>query len=96
MGFETEYERLDAPDCYFRTLAQDMEATRDQLAGYLRDAGLNPILPGGGYFIIADISSLGKAGYLRDAGLNPILPGGGYFIIANISSIGNNGRIYHH
>lgn len=36
-----------------------MEQKRNELSTYLSDAGLQPITPGGGYFIVADISSIG-------------------------------------
>ena len=37
-----------------------MESKRNQLMTYLQEAGLSPVMPGGGYFIVADISTLGK------------------------------------
>lgn len=36
-----------------------MQNRRDRLVKYLQEADLNPVLPGGGYFIVADISKLG-------------------------------------
>ncbi|KAK3108347.1 hypothetical protein FSP39_006066 [Pinctada imbricata] len=68
VGFETEFERLDRADCYFTTMSQEMEEKRDQLAGYLREAGLRPIIPSGGCFVIADISSLERGDDTKSPG----------------------------
>lgn len=37
-----------------------MQNKRDQLVEYLQEAKLDPVMPGGGYFIVANISKLGK------------------------------------
>ncbi|XP_061182957.1 kynurenine--oxoglutarate transaminase 3-like isoform X1 [Saccostrea echinata] len=58
MAFETEESRLGNPDCYFTLLSKQMEQKRDEMSTYLKDAGLQPITPGGGYFILANISSI--------------------------------------
>ncbi|XP_044530077.1 kynurenine--oxoglutarate transaminase 3 isoform X2 [Gracilinanus agilis] len=57
-AFEVTLQHMDGPECYFRTLPQELEAKRDRLIRSLRSAGLRPTVPEGGYFIIADISSL--------------------------------------
>lgn len=59
IAFETEESRIGNPDCYFSLLSKQMEQKRNELSTYLSDAGLQPITPGGGYFIVADISSIG-------------------------------------
>ena len=59
IAFETEETRIGNPDCYFSLLSKQMEQKRNELSTYLNDAGLVPITPGGGYFIVADISSIG-------------------------------------
>lgn len=65
MAFETEEIRMKNADCYFSLLAKSMEQKRDEMSAYLENAGLQPITPGGGYFIVADISSIGKLLYKK-------------------------------
>ncbi len=52
---------LQAPDDYYDGLITLYQDNRDFLADALQQAGLNPILPQGTYFIMADISQLGFA-----------------------------------
>ncbi|XP_011423087.2 kynurenine aminotransferase [Magallana gigas] len=66
IAFETEESRIGNPDCYFSLLSKQMEQKRNELSTYLSDAGLQPITPGGGYFIVADISSIDT-----EDGVNP-------------------------
>ncbi|XP_022316015.2 kynurenine--oxoglutarate transaminase 3-like [Crassostrea virginica] len=66
IAFETEETRIGNPDCYFSLLSKQMEQKRNELSTYLNDAGLVPITPGGGYFIVADISSIDT-----EDGVNP-------------------------
>ncbi len=42
---------------YYQEMAAMYEAKRDRLAGILAAAGLDPLLPEGSYFIIADVSA---------------------------------------
>ena len=58
MGFEEEIARKDTPECYFKSLPQELEVKRDRIAGILKDAGLDPIVPQGGYFIMADVRDI--------------------------------------
>jgi hypothetical protein len=58
--FEVELDRLDAPDCYFNQISCEIKPKRDRLAKLLCDAGFIPILPDGGFFILADFSQLIK------------------------------------
>jgi len=55
-GFEKELDRLESPDCYFKSIAEDLQYRRDIIASILMDAGLTPVIPEGGYFIMADWS----------------------------------------
>lgn len=57
-AFELEMTRLESPDCYFRSIAVDLQKKRDYIAGVLREVGMEPVVPEGGYFIMADWSSL--------------------------------------
>jgi kynurenine--oxoglutarate transaminase/cysteine-S-conjugate beta-lyase/glutamine--phenylpyruvate transaminase len=60
IAFEKEEKHLGSEKSYFRILSRTMESKRNQLMTYLQEAGLSPVMPGGGYFIVADISTLGK------------------------------------
>lgn len=60
IAFESELKRLDSPQCYFNSLAVELEEKRDFMAKFLSDVGMKPIIPQGGYFMIADWSALGE------------------------------------
>jgi aspartate/methionine/tyrosine aminotransferase len=55
------FEQADALN-YFEGLAASLRAKRDVLCAALADAGLKPIVPGGGYFVMVDTSHLTAAG----------------------------------
>ena len=48
--------RMDSPDCFFNSIGPDLQKKRDAMAKVLEDVGLNPVVPEGGYFIMADWS----------------------------------------
>ena len=52
---------LGLPDAYYRRLADDLQAKRDFAVQALRQAGLEPLVPSGTYFIMADIRGAGFA-----------------------------------
>jgi aspartate/methionine/tyrosine aminotransferase len=54
---------LRLPDAYYADLAWHYQQRRDRLMKMLEDAGLNPMLPKGAYYIMCDI---GKWGYPND------------------------------
>lgn len=56
--FELELTRLDSAECYFNSIKEEIRPKRDALAKLLIDAGLEPIVPEGGYFMMADISKI--------------------------------------
>ena len=60
-AFEYELQRLSSTDCYFTSVSNQLRQKRDYLAKVLKNAGLEPIVPDGGYFIMADWSKLGKS-----------------------------------
>ncbi|XP_051050636.1 kynurenine--oxoglutarate transaminase 3 isoform X3 [Phodopus roborovskii] len=53
-----DIKRMDDPECYFNSLPKELEVKRDRMVRLLNSVGLKPIIPDGGYFIIADVSSL--------------------------------------
>lgn len=57
---EIETKRLNSPECYFNTLAAELQEKRDLMINILIDVGMKPIIPQGGYFLVADWSALGK------------------------------------
>nr|XP_009943226.1 PREDICTED: LOW QUALITY PROTEIN: kynurenine--oxoglutarate transaminase 3 [Opisthocomus hoazin] len=57
-AFWIDYKRMDNPDCYFYSLSRELESKRDRMAQLLQEAGLKPVIPDGGYFMIVDVSTL--------------------------------------
>ena len=57
-GFEKEMSRLGQDDCYFKSISVDLQRKRDFLAKVLTEVGMKPVIPEGGYFMMADWSSL--------------------------------------
>ncbi|XP_068262622.1 kynurenine--oxoglutarate transaminase 3 isoform X2 [Nyctibius grandis] len=57
-AFWIDYKRMDDPDCYFYSLSRELESKRDRMAQLLQEAGLKPVIPDGGYFMIVDVSTL--------------------------------------
>jgi len=57
-SFEKEMDRLDSPECYFKTISVDLQKKRDYIADICRQVGMEPVVPEGGYFIMADWSKL--------------------------------------
>jgi aminotransferase len=61
MGVATGIQEL--PDAFYRQLAQDYQRKRDRFCGALDKAGLSPSVPGGAYYVLADVSGLpGRTG----------------------------------
>ncbi|XP_011135040.1 kynurenine--oxoglutarate transaminase 3 isoform X2 [Harpegnathos saltator] len=58
IGFELEMERLGQPECYFHSLAQELLPKRDYMAKFLSEVGMVPTIPEGGYFMLANWTSL--------------------------------------
>lgn len=55
-AFEKELARIESSECYFKTIAVDLQERRDLIASILEEAGMTPVIPEGGYFIMADWS----------------------------------------
>ncbi|AWP15506.1 putative kynurenine--oxoglutarate transaminase 1 [Scophthalmus maximus] len=57
-GFEREHKLFGSPESYFQQLPATLQQKRTKLAACLESVGLQPVMPEGGYFMIADISSV--------------------------------------
>lgn len=60
IAFEAELKRLDSPQCYFNAISVELKEKRDFMSKFLSEVGMKPIIPQGGYFMIADWSALGE------------------------------------
>jgi aminotransferase len=52
---------VQAPRSYFDSLQGLYQRKRDMICGALAEAGLNPIVPQGAYYVLADVRQLGFA-----------------------------------
>jgi aminotransferase len=76
---------LQLPDSYYLDLAKHYQQRRDRLMKMLDDAGLNPMLPKGAYYIMCDIGSWGYPNdvefsrfLVKDVGVATV-PGSSFF-----------------
>ena len=60
VGFELEYPKMGSPECYFQELPDELEPKRNKMAKFLEELGLEPTVPEGGYFMMANTSKLGE------------------------------------
>ena len=60
VGLETELARFGEPDSYLVQTVQTLMRKRDEVCGVLSEVGMTPIVPDGGYFVLADVSAIGK------------------------------------
>lgn len=58
IGFETELARLGTDECYFVSISKELEPKKEFMAKFLQEAGMKPIVPEGGYFMLADWTPL--------------------------------------
>ncbi|XP_028394651.1 kynurenine--oxoglutarate transaminase 1-like isoform X2 [Dendronephthya gigantea] len=59
IGLEREAKLLGSKESYFYEMKTSLLKKRDLTVKILRDAGFDPVVPDGGYFIMADTSKLG-------------------------------------
>nr|BBA45757.1 kynurenine oxoglutarate transaminase [Pachyrhynchus infernalis] len=57
-AFEKELERLGSDESYFVSISKELEPKRAFVAKFLQEAGFKPIIPEGGYFMMADWTPL--------------------------------------
>ncbi|CAG2116186.1 unnamed protein product, partial [Medioppia subpectinata] len=58
VGLETEIQRLGTDESFWKELPEMLEPKRDRMASFLASVSMNPTVPEGGYFMIADFSQL--------------------------------------
>ncbi|XP_024942705.1 kynurenine--oxoglutarate transaminase 3 isoform X2 [Cephus cinctus] len=58
VGFEEEIKKFGQPDCYFHSLAKELLPKREYMAKFLCDVGMTPVVPEGGYFMVANWTAL--------------------------------------
>ncbi|KAM9482182.1 kynurenine--oxoglutarate transaminase 3-like isoform 2-T4 [Clarias gariepinus] len=59
-GLLLDCERMGQPDCYFSTLSEELQGKRDRMAAILKQTGMCPVVPEGGYFMLADVTALNQ------------------------------------
>ena len=64
--FELENSRFGSPESYFKSISEELKPKRDYIVKLLTDAGLKPVVPEGGYFILADFTNFAK-GFTTDS-----------------------------
>ena len=64
MAFEREWEQKGKNDSYFVELPSVLKEKRAEIVKMLNDVGMKPIIPQGGYFILADTAPLSNSSQL--------------------------------
>ncbi|XP_070816732.1 kynurenine--oxoglutarate transaminase 3-like [Chaetodon trifascialis] len=59
-GLLLNFELMGQPECYFSSLAEELEGKRDRMAAIVKEAGMTPVIPEGGYFMLVDVTSLNQ------------------------------------
>jgi kynurenine--oxoglutarate transaminase/cysteine-S-conjugate beta-lyase/glutamine--phenylpyruvate transaminase len=59
-SFEIEISRMGTEDSYWKNLAASLREKRDYMVNFLRKANMDPTVPEGGYFLLANTSSISK------------------------------------
>lgn len=54
------FEMMGQPECYFTSLAEELEGKRNRMAAIVEDVGMTPVIPEGGYFMLVDVTSLSE------------------------------------
>ncbi|UJR30164.1 hypothetical protein I4U23_017704 [Adineta vaga] len=65
--FEYELKRLNSPECYFNSIPSEFIDKRDKLVQALKECGMKPIVPDGGYFVLADFSQIAGDKFQSDS-----------------------------
>ena len=68
-GFQTEIAKLGSGDSYFESISEELRPKRDAMVAMCREAGLKPIVPDSGYFMLANTAAVkAKMGDYGEAG----------------------------
>ncbi|XP_051233064.1 kynurenine--oxoglutarate transaminase 3 [Dicentrarchus labrax] len=59
-GLLRNFDLMGQPECYFSSLAEELEGKRDRMAAIVKEAGMTPVIPEGGYFMLVDVTSLNQ------------------------------------
>lgn len=59
-GLLRNFELMGQPECYFTSLAEELEGKRNRMAAIIKDVGMTPVIPEGGYFMLVDVTSLSE------------------------------------
>ncbi|XP_024909859.1 kynurenine--oxoglutarate transaminase 3 isoform X2 [Cynoglossus semilaevis] len=59
-GLLLNFDLMGQPECYFTSLADELQEKRDRLANIVQAAGMTPVIPEGGYFMLVDVTSLNQ------------------------------------
>uniref|UniRef100_A0A671V2Y0 Kynurenine--oxoglutarate transaminase 3 n=1 Tax=Sparus aurata TaxID=8175 RepID=A0A671V2Y0_SPAAU len=51
-GLLRNFEMMGQPECYFTSLAEELEGKRNRMAAIVEDVGMTPVIPEGGYFML--------------------------------------------
>ena len=57
-AFEVELDRMGTEGSYWKQLSRSLQLKRDMMAEFLRSANMKPIIPDGGYFMMADFNEV--------------------------------------
>lgn len=57
-SFELEKSRFGTPESYFNSISEELLPKRDKLAAALKEVGMIPVIPDGGYFMLAKYKGL--------------------------------------
>lgn len=69
-SFEIEISRMGTKDSYWTNLASSLRQKRDIMVDFLRRANMDPTIPEGGYFLMANTSQIAnKYAYSHEFGL---------------------------
>ena len=53
-AFEDEMSKRGTSECQFTSVAEELHGKRDRMASVLKSTGFEPVIPEGGYFMLAD------------------------------------------
>lgn len=60
VSLEKEVPLLNTPDSFFIKMALDLKERRDLMAKAVKETGMTPVVPEGGYFMMVNWKALGK------------------------------------